>query len=123
MTTQKQFSTIDEYISACPADTQVVLEKIRQTVHRAAPEAVETISYKMPAFELNGKCLVYLAAWKSHISMYPVPGGTEAFKKELSPYIENKSTIKLPLNKPIPYDLVEKIVQARVKQNLAGPVV
>jgi len=114
---------MDEYISACPADAQVVLEKIRQTVHRAAPEAVETISYKMPAFDLNGKCLVYFASWKNHISMYPIPGGSEAFKKELSPYIASKGTIKLPLGKPIPYDLVEKIVQARIVQNLAGSII
>jgi|SRR5579863_7797287 len=123
MESKKQFSTMDEYISACPENVQVVLKKIRQIVLRAAPDVVEKISYKMPAFDLNGKGLVYLAAWKNHISMYPIPGGTEAFKKELLPYIGSKGTIKLPLDKPIPYDLVEKIVRARIKQNLAGSIV
>jgi uncharacterized protein YdhG (YjbR/CyaY superfamily) len=116
--TKKQFKTIDEYISTCPEDVQIILEKIRQTILKVAPEAVETISYQIPTFKLNGKYLVYFAAWKDHIAMYPIPKSTDAFQKELSPYIHGKGTIHLPLDKPIPYDLVEKIVKSRMEQNL-----
>jgi uncharacterized protein YdhG (YjbR/CyaY superfamily) len=113
-----QYLTIDEYIKTFPADIQKILEKIRQTVRKAAPEAQEAISYQMPTFKLNGN-LVHFAAFKDHIGFYPVPSGIEAFRKELSPYIKGKGTIQFPLDKPIPYDLVEKIVKFRVKENLA----
>jgi uncharacterized protein YdhG (YjbR/CyaY superfamily) len=116
--TKKQFTTIDEYINTCPEDVQIILEKIRQTIQKVAPEAVETISYQIPTFKLNGKYLVYFAAWKDHIAMYPIPKSTDAFQKELSPYIHSKGTIRLPLDKPIPYNLVEKIVKSRMEQNL-----
>jgi uncharacterized protein YdhG (YjbR/CyaY superfamily) len=115
---QTQFETIDEYIKTFPEDVQAILEKIRQTIRKAAPEAVETISYQMPAFKLNGRNLVYFAAWKNHIGFYPMPSGTEAFKKELSPYKGAKGSVRFPIEKPIPYDLVKKIVIFRVKENL-----
>jgi uncharacterized protein YdhG (YjbR/CyaY superfamily) len=111
-----QFKTIDEYIKTFPGDVQIILEKMRQTIHEAAPEAVETISYQMPAFKLNGN-LIYFAAFKKHIGLYPTPSGAEAFKKELSAYKSGKGSVQLPLNKPIPYDLVKKIVLFRVKEN------
>jgi uncharacterized protein YdhG (YjbR/CyaY superfamily) len=91
---------------------------MRQTIREAAPEAVEAISYRMPAFKLNGN-LVFFAAWKNHVGFYP--GGSsaiEAFKKELSPFKQAKGTVQFPLDKPIPFDLVKKIVIFRVKENL-----
>ena len=110
MTDKKRFTTIDEYISTFPGDTQAALEKVRQVIHNAAPEATETISYDMPTFDLNGKHLVFFAGWKHHISMYPTPAGDETFQQELAHYKRVKSTVQFPLDKPIPYDLVEKIV-------------
>ena len=113
-----QFNTIDEYIGAFPKDIQAILEKIRKIIRRAAPEAVEAISYQMPTFKLNGN-LVHFAAYKNHIGFYPVPSGIEAFKGELAPYIAGKGTLRFPLDKPIPYHLIEKVVLFRVKENLA----
>jgi uncharacterized protein YdhG (YjbR/CyaY superfamily) len=115
-----QYKTVDEYIQTLPEDIQVVLEKIRQTIKKTAPEAIEGISYQMPAFKLNGKPLVYFAAFKSHIGFYPVPSGIESFKKELADYKYSKGSVQFPLDKPIPYDLVEKIVAFRVKENLTA---
>jgi len=117
-TSKKQFRTIDEYIKTFPNDVQSILEKMRQTIKKAAPEAVETISYQMPTFKLNGKNLVHFAAFKNHIGFYPIPSGIEAFKKELSSYKQGKGSVQFPIDKPIPYDLVEKIVKYRVKENL-----
>ncbi len=112
------YKNIDEYINSFPLNIQTMLEKMRQTIHKAAPEAVEAISYQMPAFKLNGN-LVYFAAFKKHIGFYPAPSGIESFKKELSPYITGKGTIQFPLDQTIPFDLVEKVVRYRVKENLA----
>jgi len=116
MTTTKQFPTIEEYIKAYPTNVQSILGQIRQIIHDAAPDATETISYQIPTFKLNGQDLIYVAAWKEHIAMYPVPAGTDAFEKELSPYIGGKGTVRFPLNRPMPFNLVEWIVQARLKQ-------
>ena len=115
---KKQFNTIDEYIKTFPEDIQSILEKMRQTIRKAAPDAVEAISYQMPTFKLNGKNLVHFAAWKNHIGFYPTPSGTEAFQKELSPYKRAKGSVQFPLDKPIPFDLVKKVVLFRVKENL-----
>jgi uncharacterized protein YdhG (YjbR/CyaY superfamily) len=112
------YKTIDEYIETFPANIQTILENMRQTIRKAAPEAVETISYQMSAFKLNGN-LVYFAAFKNHIGFYPTPSGIETFKNELCPYKKSKGSVQFPLDKPIPYDLVEKIVLFRVKENLA----
>ncbi len=117
-TSKKQFGTIDEYIKTFPNEVQSILEKMRQTIKKAAPEAVETISYQMPTFKLNGKNLVHFAAFKNHIGFYPIPSGIEAFKKELSSYKQGKGSVQFPIDKPISYDLVEKIVKYRVKENL-----
>ena len=110
MADKKRFTTIDEYIATFPQDTQAILEKVRQSIHKAAPDAVETISYDMPTFDLNGKHLVFFAGWKHHISLYPTPAGDEAFQEKLSRYKRVKSTVQFPLDKPVPYDLVEQIV-------------
>jgi uncharacterized protein YdhG (YjbR/CyaY superfamily) len=110
------YKTIDEYIKSFPADLRSILEKTRQTIHEAAPEAIEVISYQMPAFKLNGN-LVYFAAHKNHIGFYPTSSGIEAFKEELTPYKFSKGSVQFPLDKPIPFDLVKKIVTFRVREN------
>jgi len=115
-TTNAQLRTVDEYIMSFPANVRPVLQKLRETVHEAAPEAEETISYQMPAFRQNG-VLVYFGGFKNHIGFYPTPSGTENFQQELSPYKAGKGSIRFPLNKPLPYDLVKKIVKFRLKEN------
>jgi uncharacterized protein YdhG (YjbR/CyaY superfamily) len=116
---EKRSSTknIDNYISEFPEDIQKILQKIRIVIKKAAPDAEETIKYAMPTFTLKGN-LVYFAAYKHHIGFYPVPSGIEKFKKELSPYEGGKGSVKFPLDKPIPYDLIAKIVKYRVKENI-----
>ena len=116
---RRQFRTLDEYIEAFPTNVQNLLEKMRKTIRKAAPEASEVISYQMPTFKLNGKNLVHFAAFKNHIGFYPIPSGIEAFKEELSQYKQGKGSVQFPIDKPIPYDLVEKVVKYRVKENLA----
>ncbi|HLO15378.1 MAG TPA: DUF1801 domain-containing protein [Anaerolineales bacterium] len=117
-TDQTAPKNIDEYIAGFPEDTQKILEKIRLTIKKAAPEAEEAIKYRMPTFTLKGN-LVHFAAFKNHIGFYPVPTGIEKFKKELSIYESGKGSVQFPLNQPIPYDLITKIVKFRVKENLA----
>jgi uncharacterized protein YdhG (YjbR/CyaY superfamily) len=112
-----QPTTIDEYIAQFPEDIQQILVKIRAVIKETAPDAVEKISYQMPAFYLNGN-LVWFAAYKRHIGVYPVPSGNDAFNKELSVYKRGKGTIQFPLEKPIPYDLIRRIVKYRVAENL-----
>jgi len=107
---------IDEYISRFPEEVQIILEKIRKTIKDSAPEAEETISYQMPVFKLNG-ILVYFAAFKNHIGFYPTASPIIAFKEDLSPYKHSKGSIQFPIGKPIPFDLVKKIVEFRVKEN------
>jgi len=109
--------TIDEYIAGFPNEVQQILEKIRRTIRAAAPDAQEIIKYKMPTFTLKGN-LVYFAAYKKHIALYPAPEGTEKFNKKLAVYRAAKSTVRFPLDKPIPYDLIGQIVKLRVKDNL-----
>ncbi len=109
---------IDEYIARFPRDVQQILEKIRTTVSNAAPDAQETISYQMPCFALHGN-LVYFAAFKKHIGFYPTPSGIEEFEQELAKYEGGKGTVRFPLDKPIPFGLIRKIVKFRVKDNLA----
>jgi len=108
---------IDEYIAGFPPDVQEILQKVRTTIRRAAPQAQETISYQMPTFRLEGN-LVHFAAFKNHIGLYPTPSGTERFRKELSSYEAGKGSIRFPLDKPIPYDLIARIVKFRVRENL-----
>ena len=116
MVPAERFETIDEYIESFPENVQSVLEKLRATVKEAAPEAVESISYDMPTFKLNGERLTYFSAWKNHVGLYSIPEGNEAFRKELSPYAGEKGSLRFPLDKPIPYDLVKKIVMLRMKE-------
>jgi len=119
-TSKNQFKNMDEYIGDFPEEVQIILEKMRQTIREAAPEAVEAISYQMPTFKLNGRNLVHFAAFKNHIGFYPIPSGIEAFKKELSLYKQGKGSVQFPMDKLIPYDLVKKIVKYRLKEIIEG---
>ena len=107
---------IDEYISGFPEDIQAILEELRATIREAAPEAVEAISYQMPTFKLNGN-LVHFAAFKNHIGLYPAPTGIDAFKKDLSAYACGKGSVQFPIKKPLPMDLITRIVKFRVREN------
>jgi len=114
---KQTYHSIDEYIELHPADVQKKLQELRAVIQSCAPQATEKISYQMPTFYLNGN-LVYFAAFKDHISLFPTPSGTEAFKKEIASYIHAKGTIQFPLDRPMPMDLVRKIVKFRVAENL-----
>ena len=107
---------IDEYIEVFPGEIQKRLQELRSTIHKAAPQAEETINYAIPTFTLNGN-LVHFAGFKNHIGFYPAPSGIEAFKKELSVYEGAKGSVQFPLDKPLPLALVTKIVKFRVKEN------
>jgi len=108
---------IDEYIAGFPHDVQGILEKIRATTRKAAPDAEEAISYRMPTFILKGN-LVHFAAFKQHIGFYPTPTGIEKFQDELSVYEGARGSVRFPLEKPIPFGLISKIVKFRAKENL-----
>jgi uncharacterized protein YdhG (YjbR/CyaY superfamily) len=109
---------MEEYIAGFPQDVQEILETIRRTVKKAAPDAKETIKYKMPTFTLNGN-LVYFAAFKKHVGFYPpVSSGSAKFRNELAAYEGPKRSLIFPLDKPIPFDLIRQIVELRVKENL-----
>ena len=110
---------IDEYIAGFPQDVQEILQKIRMTIRKAAPKAEETISYKIPTFLLNGQYLIYFAAYKMHIGIYPVPSGDAEFREEIAPYQAGKGTLQFPLDKPIPLNLIRSIVKFGIKENLA----
>jgi len=114
-----KFATIDDYISSFPDDLQVILEQIRRTIRDAVPAAGETISYQMPTITLDGTSLVYFAGWKHHIGLYPIPRADDALEQELAPYRATKDTLRLPLSKPIPYDLIERLVAFLVTRRLA----
>ena len=108
---------IDAYIAGFPPDVQEILQKIRLTIKEAAPEATEKISYQIPTFYLKGN-LVHFAAFKNHIGFFPTSSGVEKFKDELSVYELSKGTIRFPLGKPIPYNIITKITKFRVEENL-----
>ena len=112
-----EFKSVDEYILTFPIPIQPLLEKVRQTIIEKAPEAVESIAYGMPAYKTNGKPLVYFAGFKSHIGFYATPTGHVEFANELSRYKQGKGSVQFPLDKPIPFDLIGRIVEFRVKEN------
>jgi len=110
MSDTRPATTIDEYIHTFPTDIQVILERVRQAIRQAAPEATETISYGIPTFDLHGKHLAFFAGWKHHIAIYPLPAGDSAFQQKIAPYKRAKSAIHLPFDTPLPYDLVTELV-------------
>ncbi len=116
---KSNLANTDEYIKAFPKGTQDILEKVRAIIQAKAPEAVESISYGMPAYKLNGKPLVYFAGYDHHIGFYATPTGHSEFATELSEYKQGKGSVQFPLDKPIPYGLIGRIVEFRVKENLS----
>ena len=116
MTDRSAPTTIDEYIAGFPAEVQSILEKIRLTIRKAAPLAGEKISYKMPAFTQDGD-LIYFAAFKKHIGIYPPVRGDQKLNKELSRYRGEKGNLKFPLDEPIPYELIARVARFRVKEH------
>lgn len=118
-TTHSKPANIDEYISAFSPEIQVILQQVRRAVRSAAPDAQEVISYQMPALKQHG-VLVYFAAFKNHIGFYPpVKGGTQ-LEKEAAPYAGEKGNLRFPLDQPIPFDLIKRLTECRVKQDLAN---
>jgi uncharacterized protein YdhG (YjbR/CyaY superfamily) len=111
-----EYSDIDSYIACFPEATQKILTKIRAIIRKTTPEAQEKINYGIPTFTLNGN-LVHFAAYKNHIGFYPGAAGIDSFRKELSCYEGGKGSVRFPLDKPIPYDLITEIVKFRVIQN------
>ncbi|HEY6142641.1 MAG TPA: DUF1801 domain-containing protein [Flavobacterium sp.] len=111
------FKDIDDYISVQTPEVQILLEQMRQTIKKAAPDAEEVISYKMPAFKYHGM-VVYFAAYKKHIGFYATPTGHTEFKEELSVYKQGKGSVQFPLTEPLPLDLISRIVKFRVNENL-----
>ena len=116
-TGQSAPKSVDGYVTRFPDDVQKILRGIRTTIRKAAPDAKETISYQMPTFTLKG-LLVSYAAHKNHIGLYPAPRGSEKFNKQLFPYRAAKSTVRFPLDKPVPFELIRQIVKLRVRENL-----
>lgn len=117
MENSNSVQTIDDYIAAFPAEVQMILQELRAVIHAAAPQALEKISYQMPTFYLQGN-LVHFAVHQRHIGFYPVPSGIEAFKEELASYHQGKGSVQFPLDRPLPYDLVRRIVEFRAAENL-----
>ena len=118
MTDRSKAQSIEEYIAEFPPETRAALEAMRAIIKTAAPAATEKISYAIPTFYLNGN-LVHFAAFKSHIGFYPAPTGLEAFQGEISKYKHSKGSVQFPIDQPLPLELVRKIVQYRVAENLS----
>jgi uncharacterized protein YdhG (YjbR/CyaY superfamily) len=112
------FQSVDEYIAGCPQESHAYLHQIRKTIRGLVPGAKEKISYQIACFELNGRNLIHFAGWKHHVSLYPIPGGSEAFNKEIAKYVDGKGTVKFPLDKPLPIKLIEKAVKYRLADHL-----
>jgi uncharacterized protein YdhG (YjbR/CyaY superfamily) len=110
-------ATVDDYIAGCPDDVQAILEKVRATIKKVAPEAQEGISYQIPTFKRNGTFLIYLAGFKKHVSLYPILSECQGLEEELAPYRSGRATAKFPLDKPIPFALIEKIIKFMVQEN------
>ena len=113
---KKTISSIDNYILTFPEDVQELLQTLRTVIKEVAPDATEKISYQMPTFDLYGN-LVHFAAFKNHIGFYPTPSGIEKFKNELMMYKNAKGSVQFPINEPLPYELIRKIVKFRVIEN------
>jgi uncharacterized protein YdhG (YjbR/CyaY superfamily) len=111
---ENKFASVDEYIGSFPPDVQQVLQEVRRTIREVVPDAGEKISYQIPTITLDGKALMYFSAWKEHISLYPLPPLDDALAADTEPYRSGKGTLKFPLDKPIPYNLITRLTQAFV---------
>jgi uncharacterized protein YdhG (YjbR/CyaY superfamily) len=120
MPARSKARSIDEYIAEFPPETQNALEEVRALISETAPDATETISYAIPTFDLNGKHLVHFAGYAKHVGFYPVPSAMDAFKEELEPYRSGKGSAQFPLGRPLPTDLIRRIVEFRVTELTGG---
>ena len=120
MAARSTATTIDAYIAEFPAETQVVLQELRALIHTEAPDATETISYAIPTFDLGGHHLVHFAGYAHHVGLYPAPSGMAAFEEDLAPYKQGKGSVQFPLGKPLPVDLIRRIVAFRVGEVQGG---
>jgi uncharacterized protein YdhG (YjbR/CyaY superfamily) len=111
------FQSIDEYIAACPPESQAYLRQIRKLIRSLLPDAKERISYQIAAFERNGKNIIHFAGWKKHVSLYPVPAGSEAFERQIAKYVDGKGTVKFALDEPLPIKLIERIIKLHLAVN------
>jgi uncharacterized protein YdhG (YjbR/CyaY superfamily) len=109
-------ASVDEYIAGFPEPTQEVLQELRRRIHEALPQAQEWISYQIPTFGVDGQYVIYIAGWRQHVSIYPVPEDVP----DLEPYLSGRGTVKLPLNRPIPWDLVDRAIAAQVRSRRAS---
>jgi uncharacterized protein YdhG (YjbR/CyaY superfamily) len=114
------FATVDEYIASFPPDRQTILEEVRRAMRRGATGTEETISYGIPTFKLEGRYVIYFAGWKDHISVYPVPEGDATLQKDIATYKAAKGTLRFPLDKPIPYDLIERLAAAAMQARVTA---
>jgi uncharacterized protein YdhG (YjbR/CyaY superfamily) len=119
MATTQTSTSIDGYIAGFPPETQKALEEVRALIRSLAPDATETISYSIPTFDLNGRHLVHFAGFARHVGFYPIPSGIEAFKDELAAYKQGRGSVQFPLDRPMPMDLIRRIVEFRVTENRA----
>ncbi len=111
------FQSIDEYIAACPPESQDYLQQIRKLIRSLVPDAKERISYQIAAFERNGRNLIHFAGWKKHVSLYPVPAGSEAFERQIAKYVDGKGTVKFALDEPLPIKLIERVIKLHLAVN------
>jgi uncharacterized protein YdhG (YjbR/CyaY superfamily) len=120
MPVEQNFRNVDEYIAAAPADAAAAMTQVRALVHELVPDVTERISYHIPLFELNGRRLTYLAAYKAHIGMYGISGVTEAFGDRIAGYVNDKGTLRFPLKSPMPLDLIADIVSFAEQRGTPG---
>jgi uncharacterized protein YdhG (YjbR/CyaY superfamily) len=116
VTSAEQIDSIDAYIDSCPSAVQPILREMRRTILNVIPEATEAMSYRIPTFKVRGKNIVHFAAWKNHVSVYPIPDGGADFEKEIAPYRKGKGTLQFPLGKPVPRDLIGRLTQLRLEE-------
>ncbi|MDN4643006.1 iron chaperone [Arthrobacter sp. PsM3] len=116
----QHFDTVDEYIASYPAEVQGILQEIRRRCHAAVPDSSEMISYGIPTITLGGKFVVYFAGWAHHVSVYPMPNGDEAFRASIAPYRAAKGTLKFPLAKPVPYELIGQAAALLAAERRSG---
>ena len=112
----QKFDTVEAYVAAQPAASREILNEVRQRVGTAVPDATEAISYDIPTFKLDGKALIYVAAWKQHVAVYPIPDGDEALQRDVERYRSGKGTLKFQLDEPFPYELFDRLVQAAIAE-------
>ena len=115
-----KFVSVDAYIASFPPDVQVKLQSVRAAIHEAVPDTGEAISYDIPMLTLDGKYVVYFAAWKRHISLYPIPSGDATLEKDIGPYKAGKGTLQFALNKPIPLDLIGRVARHLAQERRDG---